>query len=48
MHKLDRTIATPPESLSDYDYRTQTWKDLAPDCKKLYVPRLLKCKAYPE
>lgn len=47
MHKLDRTIATPPESLSDYNYRTQTWKDLAPDCKKALRAALVEMQGIP-
>ncbi|MEQ4936693.1 retron system putative HNH endonuclease [Proteus terrae] len=48
MHKLDRTIATPPDSLSNYDYQTQTWKDLDPDCKKALRAALVKMQGIPE
>ena len=34
MHKLDRSTAVAPASLSTYDYTIQTWDDLEPDCKR--------------
>jgi uncharacterized protein (TIGR02646 family) len=34
MHKLDRTGVAPPACLATYNYKAQSWDDLAPVCKR--------------
>ncbi|NVE01087.1 retron system putative HNH endonuclease [Massilia sp. BJB1822] len=34
MHKLDRSVATPPTCLAKYDFKTHRWSDLDGPCKK--------------
>ncbi len=47
MHKLDRSAVTAPSCLSAYDFRTQSWKDLAPTCKASVRIALLQMQGRP-
>ncbi|WP_323084558.1 retron system putative HNH endonuclease [Providencia alcalifaciens] len=48
MHKLDRSGVEPPESLADYDYRIQKWRNLASDCKNSLRAALVQMQGKPD
>ncbi len=47
MHKLDRSAIAAPTCLSAYDFLTQSWKDLTPDCKASVRTALLRMQGTP-
>lgn len=47
MHKLDRAAITPPDCLAAYDYRTQSWDDLEPECKRQLRAALAQMQGIP-
>lgn len=47
MHKLDRSKATAPKCLTQYDYRSQLWDDLRGECKKVLRAALVRIQGNP-
>lgn len=48
MHKLDRSSVSPPACLASHDYRTKTWHDLDPACKRQVRELLLAVQGRPD
>lgn len=48
MHKLDRSLVTPPDCLAEYDNQTKTWADLEHECKSQLRFALVKMQSTPD
>ena len=47
MHKLDRASVAAPGCLATYDYQSQSWDDLAGECKRQLRAALVKMQGIP-
>ena len=47
MHKIDRSTVQPPGCLETHDYRTQSWSNLAPECKRTIRSTLVQMQGKP-